>query len=71
MDGRVGRLRADRIPGGRCWRGTSRRNATSPLDEGRWENAALPCDNLASALIALEKNRDPERAPALLKTLRG
>ena len=42
-----------------------------PLDEGRWENAALPCDNLVSMLIALEKKRDPERAPALLKTLRG
>jgi len=41
------------------------------LDGGRWENAALPRDNLVSALIALEKNRDPERVPALLKTLRG
>ena len=41
------------------------------LDGGRWENAALPRGNLVSALIALEKNRDPERAPALLKTLRG
>ena len=41
------------------------------LDSGRWENAALPRDNLVSALIALEKNRDPERVPALLKTLRG
>ena len=41
------------------------------LDGGRWENAALPRGNLVSALIALEKNRDPERVPALLKTLRG
>ena len=40
------------------------------LDGGRWENAALPRDNLVSALIALETNRDPERVPALLKTLR-
>ena len=36
------------------------------LDGGRWENAARPRGNLVSALIALEKNRDPERAPALL-----
>ncbi len=41
------------------------------LDGGRWKNAALPRGNLVSALIALEKNRDPKRVPALLKTLRG
>ena len=39
------------------------------LDEGRVGGADLPSDNLVSALIGLETNRDRARAPALLGAL--
>ena len=39
------------------------------LDEGRVGGSDLPSGNLVSALIALETNRDRERAPTLLGTL--
>ena len=39
------------------------------LDEGRVGGADLPSDNLVSALIALETNRDRARVPALLGAL--
>ena len=41
------------------------------LDQGRVGSADLPRDNLVSALIALEKNRDRTRLPALLDELIG
>ena len=41
------------------------------LDEGRAAGAGLPRDNLVSALIALETNRDRTRLPGLLGTLIG
>ena len=41
------------------------------LDEGRAAGAGLPRDNLVSALIALETNRDRKRLPALLGVLIG
>ena len=41
------------------------------LDEGRAAGAGLPRDNLVSALIALETNRDRTRLPALLGALIG
>ena len=40
------------------------------LDQGRVGSADLPRDNLVSALIALEKNRDRTRLPALLDDVR-
>ena len=39
------------------------------LDEGRVDGGSLPPDNLVSALIALETNRDRSRLSALLGTL--
>ena len=41
------------------------------LDEGRAAREGLPRDNLVSALIALETNRDRTRLPGLLGTLIG
>ena len=41
------------------------------LDEGRMGGAGLPGDNLVSALIALETNRDRRRLPGLLGALIG
>ena len=41
------------------------------LDEGRVAGAGLPRDNLVSALIALETNRDRTRLPGLLGALIG
>ena len=41
------------------------------LDEGRAAGTGLPRDNLVSALIALETNRDRTRLPGLLGTLIG
>ena len=41
------------------------------LDEGRAAREGLPRDNLVSALIALETNRDRTRLPVLLEPLIG